>query len=105
MSDLSDFFKLVSEHPESVVEYNQTATGVGTTLFEDFMSGYAAGDSQNVNKPAATSSNIQTGPTSKKNFLSQNYDSTDSEIFSVGVTNIGSNSTNVGVSLRWKEIY
>lgn len=95
----------VSEHPESVVEYNQTATGVGTTLFEDFMSGYAAGDSQNVNKPAATSSNIQSGPTSKKNFLSQNFDSSDSEIFSVRVVNIGSDSTNVGVSLRWKEIY
>ena len=95
----------ISEHPGSVVEYNQTATGVGTTLFEDFMSGYASGDSQNINKPAATSSNIQSGPTSKKNFLSQNYDSTNSEIFSVIVTNIGSNSTNVGVSLRWKEIY
>lgn len=95
----------ISEHPGSVVEYNQTATEVGTTLFEDFMSGYASGDSQNVNKPAATSSNIQSGPTSKKNFLSQNYDSTNSEIFSVIVTNIGSDSTNVGVSLRWKEIY
>lgn len=95
----------ISEHPGSVVEYNQTATGVETTLFEDFMSGYASGDSQNINKPAATSSNIQSGPTSKKNFLSQNYDSTNSEIFSVIVTNIGSNSTNVGVSLRWKEIY
>ena len=95
----------ISEHPESVVEYNQTATGVGTTLFENFMSGYASGDSENVKKPAATSSNIQSGPTSKKNFLSQNYDSTNSEIFSVIVTNIGSNSTNVGVSLRWKEIY
>ena len=69
------------------------------------MSGYASGDSQNINKPSATSSNIQSGPTSKKNFLSQNYDSTNSEIFSVIVTNIGSNSTNVGVSLRWKEIY
>lgn len=95
----------ISEHPESVVEYNQTATGIGTSLFEDFMGGYAAGDSQNVNRPAATSANIQSGPTSKKNFLSQNFDSTDSEVFSVRVTNIGSNPTNVGVSMRWREIY
>lgn len=95
----------VSENPESVVEYSQTLTNIETTSFEDFMSGYASGDSQNVNKPAATSSSIQSGPTSKKNFLSQNFDSTDSEIFSVRVTNIGSNSTNVGVSLRWREIY
>jgi hypothetical protein len=95
----------VSEHPESVVEYNETVTGIAVTTFEDFMGGYAAGDSQNVNKPAATSSNIQTGPQSKKNFLTQNYDSTDSEVFSVRVSNIGNNPTNVGVSLRWREIY
>lgn len=95
----------ISEHPESVAEYNEAVTGIAVTTFEDFMGGYAAGDSQNVNKPASTSSSIQAGPQSKKNFLTQNYDSTDSEIFSVRVSNIGSNTTSVGVSLRWREIY
>lgn len=95
----------ISENAESVVEYNQTATGISTTYFEDFMGGYASGDSQNINKPAATSTNIQSGPTSKKNFLAQNFDSTDSEIFSVRVSNLGSDITNVGVAIRWKEIY
>ena len=95
----------ISENSESVVEYNQTATGISTTYFEDFMGGYASGDSQNSNKPAATSTNIQSGPTSKKNFLAQNFDSTDSEIFSVRVSNLGSDITNVGVAIRWKEIY
>lgn len=95
----------VSENDESVVEYNESATGISTAFFEDFMGGYAAGDSQNVNKPASSGSNTTIGPSSKKNFLSQNYDSTDSEIFSVYVTNLGSNTTDVGISIRWREIY
>jgi hypothetical protein len=95
----------ISENDESVVEYNQTATGIINEPFEDFMGGYAAGDSQNVNKPASAGPLFRFGSASKKNLLSQNFDSTDSEIFSVRVTNIGSNSTNVGIALRWKEIY
>jgi hypothetical protein len=95
----------VSENTESVVEFNETATGISTVYFENFMGGYAAGESQNLTKPSATTANVQFGPTSKKNYLAQNFDSTDSEIFSVRVSNIGSNNTNVGVSIRWREIY
>ena len=95
----------VSENDESVVEYNQTATGISTVYFEDFMGGYAAGDSQNITKPSATTAQAQSGPSSKKNYLSQNFDSTDSEIFSVRVTNLGNDPANVGVSIRWREIY
>lgn len=95
----------VSENTESVVEFNESATGISNTYFEDFMGGYAAGESQNSQKPSATTTDAQSGPTSKKNYLSQNYDSTDSEIFSVRVSNISDTSTNVGVSIRWREIY
>jgi hypothetical protein len=95
----------VSENTESVVEFNESATGISTAYFEDFMGGYAAGESQNTQKPSATTADAQSGPTSKKNYLTQNFDSTDSEIFSVRVSNISDASTNVGVSIRWREIY
>lgn len=95
----------VSENTESVVEYNESATGISTVYFEDFMGGYAAGDSQNTQKPSATTADVQSGPISKKNYLTQNFDSTDSEIFSVRVSNLGADAANVGVSIRWKEIY
>jgi hypothetical protein len=95
----------VSENTESVVEYNKSATGISTVYFEGFMGGYAAGDSQNTQKPSATTADVQSGPISKKNYLTQNFDSTDSEIFSVRVSNLGADAANVGVSIRWKEIY
>ena len=96
----------ISENDESVAEYNQSATIIATGPFEDFMGGYAAGDSQNVTKPIAATVQTQSGPTSKKNYLSQNYYSSDSEVFSVRVTNLSaSDTTNVGVSMRWREIY
>ena len=41
----------------------------------------------------------------KKNYIVQNYDSTDSEIYAIVVTNIGGSSTTVGVGIQWREIY
>ena len=35
----------------------------------------------------------------------QNYDSTNSEIYLVVATNLGSQNTNVGVGMQWREIY
>lgn len=43
--------------------------------------------------------------TAKKNYIVQNYDSTNSEIYMVVATNLGAQSTNVGVGLQWREIY
>jgi hypothetical protein len=41
----------------------------------------------------------------KKNYIVQNYDSTDSEIYVLVATNLGTQSTTVGVGMQWREIY
>jgi hypothetical protein len=41
----------------------------------------------------------------RQNYISQNYDSTDSEIYIIAVTNIGTTTTTAGASLQWREIY
>jgi hypothetical protein len=41
----------------------------------------------------------------KKNYIVQNFQSTDSEIFLVYATNLGTQPTNVGIGLQWREIY
>lgn len=95
-----------SENDNSAVEYNQSSTTNSNVYYEDFLGGYAAGASQNVNVVSGASANTQIGPTAKKNILTQNFNSTDSEIFTVRVTNVDeSYEAKVGVSLQWKELY
>ena len=43
--------------------------------------------------------------TAKKNYIVQNYDSSNSEIYMVVATNLGAQSTNVGTGFQWREIY
>jgi hypothetical protein len=43
--------------------------------------------------------------TAKKNYIVQNYDSSNSEIFMVAATNLGASSTQVSVGMQWREIY
>jgi len=38
------------------------------------------------------------------NYIAQNYDSTDSEIYIVTATNLTGNATTVGASLQWVEV-
>lgn len=96
----------IEKNANSAVEYNETSTFNNTTYSEEFLGGFAAGSSQNINVVSAASANSQIGPDAKKNFLTQNYDSTDSEVFVIRITNVDSSYTaSVGVSLQWKEIY
>ena len=66
--------------------------------------GYLAATTQGSQKSAgAPPSDLPSS--AKKNYIVQNYDSTDSEIYVVVVTNIGSTDGTVRVSAQWREIY
>ncbi len=86
----------------SGVEYN-----VGATAFtggEQIDGGYISATTQGSQKSAgAPPSNLPSS--AKKNYIVQNYDSTDSEIYVIVVTNIGSADGTARVSLQWREIY
>lgn len=86
----------------SVVEYNVSATGYsdGKTL----LTGFVGANSLNINQANPLVQN-QSGVTNKQNFIAQNYDSTDSEIYVLIAKNMTANSTNVGGTMLWSEIY
>ena len=86
----------------SGVEYNSLANAF--TGGETIDGGYLAATTQGSQKSAgAPPSDLPSS--AKKNYIVQNYNSTDSEIYVVVVTNIGSTDGTVRVSLQWREIY
>jgi hypothetical protein len=94
-----------SANDNSGVEYCVNATGFTAADVDRFASGYVpSGSSQNSLSPVAT------GPltAAKKNIISQNIDSTNSEVFVVIVSTIfaGNQLTaDVACAIQWREIY
>ena len=84
---------------DSGIEYNVGAAAISGGEILD--AGYVAGS--NAAKESLTQ--VSNPTTAKKNYIVQNFDSTNSEIYVIVVTNLGSNSTDVGVSMQWREIY
>lgn len=92
----------VSVNDSSVVEYNTSATGYSDGIA--LLSGFVGANSLNPNQ-ANPLSTTRGGVDNKQNFIAQNYDSTDSEIYVLIAKNMTSNTTNVGGSMLWSEIY
>jgi hypothetical protein len=86
----------------SGVEYNQALTAY--TGGEEMDNGFVGASTQGSHKAGGSpASNIPS--TAKKNFIVQNFDANDSEIFLVWAKNLGSQSTNVGIGMQWREVY
>jgi hypothetical protein len=91
-----------SVHANSAVEYNITGTAIvgGEAISGGFVGTSSPGGSS---KGIGLSSTTQ--PTSaKKNFIAQNYDSSNSEIFVVVVQAITS-PVDVWCTVTWREVY
>jgi hypothetical protein len=92
----------VSVHQNSGVEYNATATSY--TGGEELDNGYLAGQSQGA-KSVGSTMTPNSPSAAKKNYIVQNFDSSNSEIYVVVVKNLGTSNTDVGVGWQWREIY
>lgn len=94
----------ISVDDNSGVEYCINATTYVSANADRFIVGYfPAGSSQNSLSPAGLYNLIL----SKKNMISQNIDSNNSEIYVISVKTIktGNISAGVAASIQWREIY
>lgn len=89
----------------SGVEYCVNATGYNASFASILSSGFLpAGASQNSLSPVSMGSIS----TAKKNIISQNFDSTDSEVYAIivkTITTLGNQQTTIGAALQWREVY
>lgn len=99
----------VSAGDDSSVEYNITGTGwtsSGGNLFSTGFIGASTGQGQGASK-APVSENLQSITTSKRGYISQNFDSTGGNIFVIVVTALsiegGSSTCDFRASIQWRE--
>ena len=91
----------VSANNDSGVEYINACTIVGTE--EVIGSGIVAGDTQGQKHVGSIGSTVVSN--AKKNFITQNFNSTFSDAFVIRVIELENTDTNVTVSMTWREVY
>ena len=90
----------------SVVEYNITATGFNTNDGNKVYAGFLPAGGAGVGNTVRGTSHIADISTAKRGYISQNIDSTDSNIFAIVFKNFASppgNTTDVLAGLQWRE--
>jgi hypothetical protein len=84
--------------------YNQAATNVVGSLTNVMSSGFVGAGGNGVGNQFGTSQQ-NSGSDAKRNYIANNIDCSDSQIYIIYCTNIDSKSTNVSISLQWRELY
>ena len=96
----------VSADDTSVVEYNINATSYNLSGGNMFSAGFIPVNAVGVGNTAGVSTNLASISSAKRGYISQNIDSTDSNIFAVLIKNTASgpgNTTDTLASLQWRE--
>jgi len=96
----------VSADDTSVVEYNINATSYNLSGANMFNAGFLPVSVGGVGNATSVSTNIANISSAKRGYISQNIDSTDSNIFAVLMKNMSTANntpTNVLASLQWRE--
>lgn len=88
---------------DSAVEYINEAYAYADG--QEILGGFVSAVSQNSLKATAGPSSSQEGPTARKNYIAQNIESSNSQIYVVVANNIGSATTTVYANFGWREVY
>ncbi len=92
------------EDPSSVVEWNSGSMSYNVSGAREILNGFVAAAGQGAGNITPSVSQRQ-GSKNKINYIAQNYDSTNSEMYGIIATNLTANTTNVIASMVWKEVY
>jgi len=89
----------------SGVQYKANATSYsgGEEIDNGFISASAGAGQSGKSLSGTLTPN--TPSAAKKNFITQNFYGTNSEVFVVAVTNISADATSVAAGVQWREIY
>lgn len=88
----------------SGVQYNTSATSITILANAEAVSaGFAAANQQGNN--ASGSAGDLSGPSTKRNYIAQNMDANNSEVYVVMVKTMTSSASQVSAVLQWREVY
>jgi hypothetical protein len=93
----------VSANNESATEYNISATSYDTTGGYRFGAGFALAGGQGAGQYQGSDS-VSDPSEARQNYISQNIDGNDSNIFAIVVTNLTASATDCFASMQWREV-
>jgi hypothetical protein len=82
--------------------------GYTASLNHELLNGFTAAGTAGGGGGAGTgfsSTSQRAGSKNRINYIAQNFDSTNSDMYGIVVTNLTGTSTDVGVGMVWKEVY